>query len=568
MVSETKVCQNCKQNFTIEEEDSLFYQKVQVPSPTFCPDCRFQRRLMFWNAVNLYRRPCDLCHEFSISVYPPEAPYTVYCPVCWWSDKWSGTDYAKEYDFSRPFFEQLNELWHKVPLIGLSNDLTTIQTSPYNHDAGHLKNCYLLFQAEEAEESAYGYYVGHSQNMLDSTSVQQCQWGYDSMHSFKTNRCIGSREQLSNSIDCYFCRDCQDCQNCFASANLKNKKYYAWNKQLSREEYQTEIAKYDLGSYKTYCEIKKRAEISWKKYIPKSEYNEFVTNCTGSNVFFSKNTRDSIESYNCEDCRYLFRMWGPVRDCYDVSMWGVNLSESYESLVIGENSNKLRFCNESGLNHSDSEYCKVCLGGSHRFGCVGLKKGEYSILNKQYGREEYEQMVLKIKQQMNDLPYRDTRGNIYRYGEFFPSDMSPFAYNTTLAQNFFPLNKEQTVNRKYIWRDEKESEHKPTMKADDLPDNIKDTPDAILKEQIACVVCAKPYRIIEMELSFLRQMNLPLPRACPFCRINEKLNIWVKTNRRIPRVCADCGINMESHYAIEEYAQVYCRVCYNKRREE
>ena len=32
-----KICQNCKQNFTIEPEDFTFYDKIKVPSPTFCP---------------------------------------------------------------------------------------------------------------------------------------------------------------------------------------------------------------------------------------------------------------------------------------------------------------------------------------------------------------------------------------------------------------------------------------------------------------------------------------------------------------------------------------------------
>src|SRR3989344_273751 len=119
---ETRACQNCKQNFTIEPDDFKFYEKMQVPPPTFCPKCRFQRRLAFLNLFNLYQRPCDLCGKNPVSDFAPGSPYKVYCAECWWSDKWDPLDYGRDYDFSRPFFEQIKELWRDVPLLGLSID--------------------------------------------------------------------------------------------------------------------------------------------------------------------------------------------------------------------------------------------------------------------------------------------------------------------------------------------------------------------------------------------------------------------------------------------------------------
>ena len=62
MQSETKQCQNCKNDFTIEPDDFGFYEKMQVPAPTFCPDCRAQRRFAFRNERNFYKRECDLCN--------------------------------------------------------------------------------------------------------------------------------------------------------------------------------------------------------------------------------------------------------------------------------------------------------------------------------------------------------------------------------------------------------------------------------------------------------------------------------------------------------------------------
>ena len=54
MEQEIKVCQNCKKDFTIEPDDFAFYEKIKVPAPTFCPECRLQRRLAFRNERALY----------------------------------------------------------------------------------------------------------------------------------------------------------------------------------------------------------------------------------------------------------------------------------------------------------------------------------------------------------------------------------------------------------------------------------------------------------------------------------------------------------------------------------
>ncbi|KKT90642.1 MAG: hypothetical protein UW91_C0052G0013 [Parcubacteria group bacterium GW2011_GWF2_45_11] len=101
---ETKTCQNCKSGFTIEPEDFAFYEKIHVPPPTFCPDCRLQLRLLFRNERTFYKRKCDLCGKNMISSYAPEYTYPVYCQKCWWSDKWDPYQYGREYDFSKPFF--------------------------------------------------------------------------------------------------------------------------------------------------------------------------------------------------------------------------------------------------------------------------------------------------------------------------------------------------------------------------------------------------------------------------------------------------------------------------------
>src|SRR3989338_1872653 len=119
MTAETKTCQNCKQPFTIEPEDFLFYDKIRLPPPTWCPECRMQRRMCFRNERVLYPRSCDSCGEKIISMYPSATPFPVYCNACWYSDRWDAGSYAASYDFSAPLFEQFGALLQRVPRVAL-----------------------------------------------------------------------------------------------------------------------------------------------------------------------------------------------------------------------------------------------------------------------------------------------------------------------------------------------------------------------------------------------------------------------------------------------------------------
>ncbi|MCX6721969.1 MAG: hypothetical protein NTY04_02160, partial [Candidatus Staskawiczbacteria bacterium] len=137
----------------------------------------------------------------------------------------------------------------------------------------------------------------------------------------------------------------------------------------------------------------------------------------------------------------------------------------------------VKFCELCSNGCSYLEYCFNCDSSSNCFGCIGMRKKEYCILNKQYTKEEYEEFVPKIREQMNATPYKDKVGRIYKYGEFFPMEMSPFAYNETNSQEYFPMSKKEAVSQGYKWYDAEDRNYKPTIKAKDLPENIKDVED-------------------------------------------------------------------------------------------
>lgn len=159
-------------------------------------------------------------------------------------------------------------------------------------------------------------------------------------------------------------------------------------------------------------------------------------------------------------------------------------------------------------------------------------------------------------------PFTDRAGMTYRYGEFFPPELSPHEYNDTFAHMFHPLTRESTLAAGLHWVDDLASEYKTTKQPGDLPDHIHDVDDKILNDIIQCGTCPRGYRITKQELRFLQKHNFPLPRQCPFCRIEEKIKRWVWQMTLIERSCDKCGKSFRTNYRKEDAPVVYCKECY------
>lgn len=75
-IAETKTCQNCKKDFTIEPDDFAFYEKMKVPPPTWCPECRMQRRLAWRNEWKLFRKK-DIHGKEIFSTFHEDSPVKI-----------------------------------------------------------------------------------------------------------------------------------------------------------------------------------------------------------------------------------------------------------------------------------------------------------------------------------------------------------------------------------------------------------------------------------------------------------------------------------------------------------
>ncbi|MCX6757950.1 MAG: hypothetical protein NTZ44_03675 [Candidatus Nomurabacteria bacterium] len=528
---ETRNCQNCKKDFTIEVEDFNFYQKIKVPPPTWCPECRLIRRLAYREERSFYKDECDKCGHEIVSLFAPESDLPVFCSPCWWSDSWDATSYGKDYDFSRPFFEQLYQLMKVVP--NQATNTRNCTDCKYSHGNIRCKNCTFVFAGIQSINCYYCSTPIFTKDSFDSSFIINADHVYEGVHigGIYNSKFIYFSDEC---LDCSFIFNCVGCSDCFGCVNLRNQKYCIFNIQYSKEEYKKEILKWDLGSYEN---LQKARELFMKLYHKTPRRFALIsnsTNCIGDDIQNTKNCKICFSAtHGVENSKFIFQCGLLLKDSYDVTLGGDTSELAYE--VNGSTQSQKSFFCRGSNNLRDVEYSDNIYNGSNLFGCVKLRHKKYCILNKQYTKEEYEDLIPKIKQHMIDMPYVDKKGRVYKYGEFFPVEIALFAYNETWAHQYFPITKEKAIEQGYNWRDPIERDYKITINIGNLHNHIKDVTDSILDEVIECEhngkncnqQCTTAFRILPNELGFYRQMNLALPRICPNCRHYERLK---KTN--------------------------------------
>ncbi len=545
----TKTCQISGKQFVIDPEDQAFYKKQGVPEPTLCPDERQRRRLMFRNERNLYTRKDSMTGETIVSRWTDDTPFPVYSSKNWWSDKFDPLEYGQDFDFNRPFFEQFKELRDRVPRISLYNFDST--NSEYTNHAGYNKNAYMCFNIAYQEDC---YYITNfsltDKDCCDGYTIENSQLLYE---CFMCKNCYSSRYL----VNCYTCRDsnflfdCRNCQDCFMCWNMRSKKYCIRNEQKTKEEYEEFMSKINLGSHKTSQPLIKEFKDSVKhKAAHKAAFITKSENCTGDYITNSKNAKQSFYVVDCEDIKYCYDIYG-AKDCYDAYEPAFKVERHYETHACNE-TQFLIGCNTC-IRGAFLDYCDNCHNSKHLFGCTSLKKNEYCILNKQYSKEEYEELTTKIKQHMIKTD---------EWGEFFPHSLSPFPYNDTKAQDYYPLTKEEALARGYTWRDKEKKDFAPaTIPADKLPDTIAETTDSITQETLACEKTGKNYRITPQEFKFYKKLNIPIPRKHPDTRYEERKQFRHK-RELTERTCPNCQAKTLSVFKKEDPERILCEKCY------
>jgi hypothetical protein len=496
----------------------------------------------------------------------------VYCRPCWWGDDWDGIDQGIDFDESKSFISQLYDLSRKGPAPSLFGLYTTLTNSEYTNMVSDLKNCYLLTHSDECENCMYGSCIVGCKDSVDNTMLDDSELCYDNVDCQKCYQTLYSVD-CANCRNVYFSNNCVDCSDCFGCVNLRSQKYHIFNKPYSKEEYVEVIKSLEINSYKSIQNIKQKAIEFWKKFPKKYIHERHNSNVSGDYIYNSKNTHNSFIVADIEDskfCAYI-TAGGKTTDAYDFTHYGASTELMYDTMLSGYSYN-IKFGFFTTLQSRNVEYSLFCAGSKDCFGCVGLKNKQYCILNKQYSKEDYEVLVEKIKRHMMDVPYVDKQGLQYKYGEFYPIELSPFGYNATTAQEYFPLTKDEVIKRGYSWKEPEDKNYQLDIMPENLPDTIDNVDEEILSKVISCEhagscneACMTAFKIVSEELKFYKRMNIPLPRLCSNCRYFQR-NQFRNPMKLWHRKCMKegCGNEFETSYAPEKPDIVYCEKCYQQ----
>lgn len=540
-----RVCKSCEQNFTITDADIDFYQRVSpilkdqtfsILPPTFCPSCRADRRLATRNDYSLHNRHCSSCHKATISIYTEPKPYPVYCKDCWWSDQWDANNLGIEFNWNRNFFDQFTELRNKVPRLSLIN--RNAENSEYIHYASHNKNCYLIFNADDNEDCYYSDSIDDCRDSLDLFSSRKCELSYEIISG---HACYNSQfcRHSDNLSDCYFCHYCDDCHDCFGCFGLSHKQYYIFNQSYSKDDYheKMKVILKQKSSHQGLSQLKNDVE---QFFITLPHRYATITDsedCTGDYLHRCKRCYECYQITRSQDCKFIWD-GGTIKDSYDGNYCGHQNSELMYEVQDCWFGYRVLF-STTCWNSYDMYYSDHCFYSNNCFGCIGLRRKEYCILNKQYSKETYEKLFPRIIDHLIQTQ---------EWGEFFPSNISLFTKsethpNSARIQSEFAeihVNLDSTI-----------------------PDSIIDVDESILKNPLACASCSKSYLILPQELTFYRKHHLPIPRHCFICRQKDRVKS-LPVRKLYARNCDQCNMDLQSPYPITSPEIIYCSQCYLK----
>ncbi len=544
-----RTCTVSGQAFEITAADRAFYEKLQVPMPTLCPPERERLRMTRRNERTLYWAHCAATQQRVLSMYhPATTPFPVYSLDHWWSDNWDPIVYGRDYDFTRPFFDQFAALQHVTPR--MSQHIIANDQCHYVNQCGYSKHCYLSYNCDWSRDCLYATNCLKSTDILDSLFVEQCELGYQLINC-KNCYNVAYLQNCQQCSDSFFLKNCIGCQHCFGSVNLRNKQYYWLNEPLSPTEYQRRLHRLQTSS----AQHLQQLHTSFLRYLAghPHRFAEILQSesCTGNYITNSKNCQHCFDIHKGQDLSYS-TVYKDSTDCHDCMAGGYHSELCYEMISSGQDVYNCQFVSNVWTNCTDILYSELIVSSQHCFGCISLRNKSHCILNRQYSEAEYHDLKPKIIEHMKSTG---------EWGQFFPAALSPFAYNETVAQEYYPLTKEQALARGYRWRDPDQKQYQPQTVT--IPDHIADVDDSICKALLACEVTGKNYKIQRAELSFYRKMSLPIPRRCPDQRHRDRMAL--RNPRQLyARTCAASGQPILTTYAPDRPERVLCEAEYLK----
>ncbi|MFZ2620027.1 MAG: hypothetical protein WAX89_04060 [Alphaproteobacteria bacterium] len=526
-------------------------QVYPIPAPTQSGLDSMRHRMAFVNPFNLYKRTCDGTGQPIVSIYSPDKPYKVFTRKHWESEGWDATQYGRPFDFTKTFAEQWDALNVAVPHAALWNGDT--DNADYAHDVSNIVDSYMIFDGTKISESLYVNAANTLASCIDISWACQGEMLYECVlvdNGYKSFWC-----QCCDTVaECDFCFDCINIKNCFGCANVQNGQYLWFNQQLTKEEYeqrrktfwaqpnfvtkaQAELKKLILSLPHRYADIK-FSDASTGNYLSRTQQCSDCYDCAETEILTS--CHDSFKASNSAYSGNL--------------IMGPNFVYECQNIVDGATSSAFCYMCANGL--ANAYYSMECYSCDSIFGCVGLKRKKYCILNKQYTQAEYEALLPKI------IAHMQATGE---WGQFLPAYVSAFGYNESAAAEYFPLSEQQAGDMGFNW-----SEFTPPLPHVEklvtvamhpqLP-RARGMSDELVNWAIECAETGKPFQIMPMELAFYRAHDLPIPTLHPRQRLRHRLS--QKTRRQLfERSCTACGTHLKTTFAHTRPEKVVCEKCY------
>lgn len=550
-----KVCTVCQISFPVHERDLKFYaaispiiqeQKFALPTPSHCPECRLKRRLLWRNETTLYLRKSDFTGQDIISIYSPEKSNKIYELKQY--EHLDLMNWGKTIDPHKSIFRQFTDFFRQVPLQALNN-MGENESSEYCNYGYQCQNCYLCFWGDVSQDSLYNYGFVNLKDCVDNYWLFDGELCYENVNTFTAfnSKYIYNCHNCSDSAFLFSCRDVKHSMFC---VNLQHKEYCLFNEQLTKEEFGRRKAEFDFGSFTAVQKMYTEFNAFKAKFPVRNLTNINVENVTGDMNQQSQNCFDCYHMLESQDCSYGIDHI-KNKDVYD-SYGCVELEQCYD-VHCGLQSQRVLFSYDIYTSYN-LLYCISCRSCKDCFGCVGLRNKQYCIFNTQHSQAEYEKLLSEILTRM----IADGE-----WGEFFPESASPFGYNESTANEYFPHTKTEALARDYPWTEYEapKPEAKNSIAAQDLPDHIRDVSDEILNSVIACANTGRLFRLTKQELAFYRAHNIPLPRYHSDERRRQRM--LLKNPRSIRTAnCDSCKKEMLTSVPAEHKSIVYCEDCF------
>ncbi|MFC1788101.1 hypothetical protein ACFLZY_02675 [Patescibacteria group bacterium] len=553
-----RTCELTGEKWEMTEEEIGWYKKFNVPPSGVSPLNRMKYLTEKWPSGQYWYNKHPETGKMIVSGVHPATGIKVLPDVEWFDRDFSAI--KKDVDFEVSIIDQLYDLRQKVPS-NASRDYEKSENSISLASFGDINSYFVVgCKSKNTFHSIVGWDTEDSAEIYNCNAIRK---SFQIVHSDKMYQCNFAKE-CNSCLNSSFLFDCRNCENCFGATNKRNKKYLWFNEQLSSEEWERRRAEVDLGSRKVVEEYLEKFSQLVKDAVWPENFNEKTEGCIGEYLT------------NCNDCRYVYFANQSARNIF----WGAFAMQGPQDCAFcaeASGSQEIYYCSAATNSFlckfslwvsrcKELEYSIDCYDCEYCFGCVGLRKKQFCIFNKQYSEEDYWKKVDEIKCVMLD---RD------EYGKFLPPKFSPTHYvdcgatkyqladlefGKAIGANLFDPNSEGAIGDELA---QAQVVHQVT----EVPDHVKGMGDWAGKV-LFDPVYKRRFSYLSPEIKLYQQLNIAPPREHTTFR-TQKMVTSSNSGVFEPAQCDQCKkkliISLNKTYPNRT---IYCKPCYLKYLEE